>query len=380
MAGPGNPPEGNPEGSPGGGEDEYRSVVFDESFVRAARIQEFSARERLDGSARSVRTRRPWARGGAPRQALVLVLLIVMAFGTAVYLGIRNPYDQPAPPVAEPLRITLLPLAPTAVVAAVDRSRPFAGQRAEHYRAGGDGYALPPARRTAHFSESQVMQALVFAKDYLVASSADPGALTGGDIRTVRTMLDPGQLDQFDRSLERPADDGRHAATGWLVRFDPTRVALADDEVKVRGTMTVAEAGGEALEVVTDHTLVYAVQAATGGSGQASLFTVRRALRLRFDRADLRDQHVELLQAAVEAGPLSCAGAPVAHFLPLLAGQRPSAQPGVDPYDHRHEISSVCGVLAPAPVAGPGISSPAASAASPSAGAPTSRSPGPASR
>ncbi|MFE2541181.1 SCO2583 family membrane protein [Actinacidiphila glaucinigra] len=380
MAGPGDPPEGNPEGSPGGGEDEYRSVVFDESFVRAARIQEFSARERLDGSARSVRTRRLWARGGAPRQALVLVLLIAVAFGTAVYLGIRNPYDPPAPPVAEPLRITLLPLAPTAAVAAVDRARPFAGQRAEHYRAGGDGYALPPARRTAHFSESQVMQALVSAKEYLVASSADPDALTGGDVRTVRTMLDPGQLDQFDHSLERPADDGRHAATGWLVRFDPGRIALADDEVRVRGTMTVAEAGEEALEVVTDHTLVYAVQSAAGGSGQASLFTVRRELRLRFDRADLRDKHVEVLQAAVEAGPLSCVGSPVAHFLPLLAGQRPPVQPGVDPHDHRHEISSVCGVLAPAPAAGPGISPPAAGPASPSAGAPRSQGPSPASR
>ncbi|MGW3241737.1 SCO2583 family membrane protein [Streptomyces sp. NPDC001070] len=381
MTGPGDPPEGNPEGSPGGGEDEYRSVVFDESFVRAARIQEFSARERLDGSARSVRTRRFWARGGAPRQALVLVLLIAVAFGTAVYLGIRNPYDPPAPPVAEPLRISLLPLTPTAAVPAVDRADPFAGQRAAGYRTGGDGYTLPPAHRTAHFSESQVMQALVFAKDYLVASSADPGALTGGDIRTVRTMLDPGQLDQFDRSLERPADDGSHAATGWLVRFDPTRVALADDEVRVRGTMTVAEAGEEALEVVADHTLVYAVQAATGGSGQASLFTVRRELRLRFDREDLRDQHVELLQASVEAGPLSCVSAPVAHFLPLLAGQRPPVQPGVDPYDHRHQINSVCGVLAPAPVvAGPGLSPRAGSPASPSAGAAASRSPSPGSR
>ncbi|MEU4093576.1 hypothetical protein [Streptomyces sp. NPDC026673] len=380
MAGPGDPPEGNPEGSPGSGEDEYRSVVFDESFVRAARIQEFSARERLDGSARSVRTRRFWARGGAPRQALVLVLLIAVAFGTAVYLGIRNPYAPPAPPVAEPLRITLLPLTPTAAVAAVDRSQPFAGQRADTYRAGGAGYTLPPARRTAHFSESQVMQALLSAKEYLVASSAVPAALTGGDIRTVRTMLDPGQLDQFDHSLERPADDGRHAATGWLVRFDPTRVALADDEVKVRGTMAVAEAG-EALEVVTDHTLVYVVQAATGGSGQASLFTVRREMRLRFDREDLRDKHVELLQAAVEAGPLSCVSAPVAHFLPLLAGQRPPVQPGVDPYDHGHPIGSVCGLLAPAP-AGPGLSSPAGSPASPSASAPTTRSlrPSPTSR
>ncbi|WP_431949281.1 hypothetical protein [Actinacidiphila sp. bgisy167] len=378
MGGPGDPPEGNPEGFPGGGEDEYRSVVFDESFVRAARIQEFSARERLDGSARSVRTRRPWSRG-APGRGLALVLVLVMVLGTALYLGLRTPYAPPAPPAAEPLRTTLLPLAPTAEVAAVDRSRPFAGQRAERYPVGGRGYALPPARSTAHFSANQVLRALLFAKAYLVASSADPGALTGGDVRTVRTMLDPGQLDQFDRSLERPADDGRHAATGWLVRFEPGRVALAADEVRVHGTMTVAEAAEDALEVVADHTLVYAVRAATAGDGQVSLFTVRRELRMRFDRADLRDQHVELLQAAIEAGPLSCAGAPVEHFRPLLAGQRPAPHPGVDPHDHRHEISSVCGVLAPAPAAAPGVS-PAAGPAGPSAGAPTGGGPNPASR
>ena len=42
---------GHPRALPGGGEDEYRSVVFDESFVRAARLQEFSAQERMDDHA-----------------------------------------------------------------------------------------------------------------------------------------------------------------------------------------------------------------------------------------------------------------------------------------------------------------------------------------
>ena len=46
MGGPGEPPEGTPEG-PSGAEDEYRSIVFDESFVRAAPLQEYSARERI---------------------------------------------------------------------------------------------------------------------------------------------------------------------------------------------------------------------------------------------------------------------------------------------------------------------------------------------
>src|SRR4051794_3769250 len=111
MAGPGDPPDGAPEGAPGGGEDEYRSVVFDESFVRAARIQEYSARERLDGTSRAVRVRHMWP-AGAPRQALILVVLIAVAFGTAVYLGLRHPYSSSSVGEVEPLRITLIPLVP----------------------------------------------------------------------------------------------------------------------------------------------------------------------------------------------------------------------------------------------------------------------------
>src|SRR3954466_2967517 len=96
MGGPGDPPEGTPEGAPGGGEDEYRSVVFDESFVRAARLQEFSAQERLDDHAPAVRNRRPWGRAGGGRQALILIVMIALAFATAIYMGIRHPYQQPS--------------------------------------------------------------------------------------------------------------------------------------------------------------------------------------------------------------------------------------------------------------------------------------------
>ncbi|CAM5699369.1 putative protein OS=Streptomyces violarus OX=67380 GN=FHS41_003555 PE=4 SV=1 [Streptomyces violarus] len=94
MGGPGDPPEGTPEGAPGGGEDEYRSVVFDESFVRAARLG-VSAQERISDHAPAVRRVAPLRRG-LSRQALVLVLLIVFAFGTALYMGVRHPYQGPA--------------------------------------------------------------------------------------------------------------------------------------------------------------------------------------------------------------------------------------------------------------------------------------------
>lgn len=96
MGGPGDPPEGTPEGGPGGAEDEYRSVVFDESFVRAARLQEYSAEERMADHAPAVR-RRPLHRG-LVRQAMILVLLIAVAFGTAVYMGVRHPYDSAEAP------------------------------------------------------------------------------------------------------------------------------------------------------------------------------------------------------------------------------------------------------------------------------------------
>src|SRR3954451_22756347 len=109
MAGCGDPPEGTPDGVPGG-EDVYRSVVFDESVGRGARVPEFPAPERMGTAARAVRTRR--LRGSVSRQAFALILLIALAFGTAVYMGIRHPYQDPDPLPAPELSITLVPLAP----------------------------------------------------------------------------------------------------------------------------------------------------------------------------------------------------------------------------------------------------------------------------
>ncbi len=355
MAGRADPPDGTPEGVPGGGDDEYRSVVFDESFVRAARIQEFSAQERMGAMARAVRPRRPLGWMGAGRQALVLVLLIALAFGTAVYLGVRHPYRSAPPTDVDPARITLVPLAPQGPVPVAAADRMFAAQDAAHYRVGEDGIALPQINGTDHFSQSQVLQALTTAKKYLVASSLDRGALTGGDVRAVRALLNSGQLDQFDRSLAHPVDDGQYVATGWLVRFDPARIALADPRVRVRGSMAVSEDGPDGLLIDTDHTMVYAVRAVGTGPGQASLFTVRRQLKLFFDRADLRNRQVEVAQAAVEAGPLACTGNPAGYFRPLLAGQSVPAGTGVDPYDHGRPVTTVCGLLRTVPSPSPSL-------------------------
>ncbi|AZM62355.1 MULTISPECIES: hypothetical protein [unclassified Streptomyces] len=351
MGGPSDPPEGTPEGAPGGGEDEYRSVVFDESFVRAARLQEYSAQERITDHAPAVRRRPPRRRSGLSRQALVLVLLIAVAFGTAVYMGVRHPYRTPvADAPAEPLRMTVVPLAPKGEVpGTADVERLYASSPAAQFRAGAEGVPLPASRHTAHFSDDQVVAALLTAKDYVVRSSLDPGVLTGGKTRPVRVLVDSGQLEQFDRSFDRPAGDGRHAPTGWLVRFDTSHVELADDGIRAHGTMQAAEADSGTLEVTTDHTFVYALRPADAdGNAEASLFTVRRALQFRFDHDDLRLHQAELVTARVQAGPLSCAQDTTARLRPLLAGQKAERNEpaGTDPYT-TDTAPALCGALAP---------------------------------
>ncbi|MFJ6789896.1 SCO2583 family membrane protein [Streptomyces angustmyceticus] len=362
MTGPGDPPEGTPNGAPGGGEDEYRSVVFDESFVRAARLQEFSADERLgEHHSPAVRNRHAWMRLGGSRQAVLLVLLIVLAFGTAVYMGIRHPYKTPETVRAQPLRSAVVPLAPSGPVPGATPADLFAHSPAATYRIGAAGINLPAVVRTEHFSDGQIVSALTVAKDYLVRSSLDPGTLTGGSVRPVRLLLDTGQLDQFDRSLARPDDNGRDAATGWLVRFDPKQTRLADRSVRVNGTLAASELSPDALDVTADYTFVYAVRPAPGaphtGPGQgvgkptpgaASLVTVRREVHFRLSRENLNDHRLEVVQSSLQAGPLACSSRPADALRPLFAGQhagqdRPT---GTDPYARDRANPSLCGELA----------------------------------
>lgn len=371
MAGHGEPPEGAPEGLPGGSDDEYRSLVFDESFVRAARLQEYSAQERMEDREKAVRTRpvrRMRGDAGAGRgrggsgavQALVLVLLVAIAFGTAIYLGVRHPYQPPAATRAGLLRATVIPLAPQGPVPGGEPAELFARSPAAQFRTGAEGVTLPPARRTAHFSEGQVMSALIIAKDYLVASSLDPDVLNGSTVRPVRALLDPDQQTQFDRGFRDPAGDGRNAATGWLVRFDPAKVAPAGPQPRVQGSLRVEETASGRLEVTSDHVLVYALRPAGAAAGDAradgaSLFTVRRELRFRLDRDDLRMHRAELLGSYVQAGPQACSADAVSHLRPVLAGRRATAEgpAGTDPYATDPATAALCGTLAPSAMPSP---------------------------
>ncbi|WP_225100922.1 hypothetical protein [Streptomyces sp. CoH27] len=349
MGGPGDPPEGTPEGGPAGGEDEYRSVVFDESFVRAARLQEYSAEERMADHTPAVR-RRPSLQRGLTRQLLVLVVLVAVALGTAVYMSVRHPYGTPqAQSAAEPLRMTVIPLTPTSgVPGAADAETLYAHSPAAQFDIGAEGIPLPAARGTAHFSDSQVVAALIIAKDYIVRSALYPEVLTGRQTAPARALLDAVQLDQFDQSFAHPAADGRHAPTGWLIRLDPARTQLADDRIRVQGDLQAVEADPDTLEVTADHTLVYALRPAGAPAGaQVSLFTVRRALTFRFTRDDLRTHQVQLLTSYIQAGPLACAEDSTSYLRPLLAGHtaRTGAPAGTDPFA-TDSPAALCGTLA----------------------------------
>ncbi|MEV8224924.1 hypothetical protein AB0P41_02430 [Streptomyces sp. NPDC079167] len=351
MTGRGEPPEDPPD-NPSGGEDEYRSVVFDESFVRAARLQEFSAQERMGDHARAVRSLpgRP-VRRHRSRAGIALVVLIALAFATAVYFGFRNPYPTPVGRRAEPLQTTVIPLAPRSPVPGGAAESLLADGPAAGHRTGAAGINFPSVRRTKNFSDSQVTIALTTVKDYLVGSSLDPDVLTAGVVRPVGRLLDPDQTAQFDRSINAPADDGVHSATGWLVRFDPAEVELADSDIRVQGTLSYAEAGADTLEVVSDHTFTYALRPAVSGPQRAdgaSLFTVRRVLHFLLDREDIRLHRLEVRSAYVQAGPQACSADTTGALRPLLAGERADTRgpAGTDPYATGVPAAALCGTLA----------------------------------
>ncbi|WP_406093007.1 hypothetical protein [Kitasatospora purpeofusca] len=352
MGDPREPPEGAPDGG-SGNEDEYRSVVFDESFVRAARIQELSARERLSGS--FARATRPKVRlgplGSVPRQALALLLVILLAFGAAVYFGVTSPTRPTARPQGSQLTVSLVALSPASSVRpVVDPANPFVALP-PGYSDGAVGLGTPAGAASGHFSRVEVTKALDTVQRYLVASSLSPAVLVQGATAEVRAFVTPGEQAQFDASALQPTDDRHHALTGWLVRFDPAQVALAADTVKVAGAMRIDEADSGTLRITTDHTFVYALKAAGAPAGApVTLETVRRQLTFEFDRIDLAAAQLRLVDSVLQAGPAPCDGSLAGVVQPVLAGTDPATPPSgpsaVDPGNHARPAWQVCGVLA----------------------------------
>lgn len=354
MAGRTDPPEGTPGGAPGAGDEEYPSTVFDESFVRAARLQELSAQERLEEHTQAVRSRLPEPGGAVrsvPKQGIALALIILLAFAAAIYLGSNNPYGNGSSAVMEAPVGSVVPLAPEdEVPGSVDAEALYAGSPADEFGMGAGGVALPDPRATEHFTSEQVLTALTVAKEYVVASSLTPDVLTGATYVPVRELLGAEQQEQFDRAMAgRDADS---APTDWLVRFDADpagqHVALADPLPRVDGEFTFTELGDDVLQVSGHHVFVYAVRPAGEPRAPAALFVVERDVRLQFGEGELRERHTVVRQADAVAGPMDCATDTDVALIPLLAGERPAQPPAErasDPF--ATTPTTVCGTLSP---------------------------------
>lgn len=357
---------------PGGSDDEFRSTVFDESFIRRARLQECSAQERLADHEHPVRPLPPLGRvtGSTAKQVMVLLGLVILAFGTAMYMGLTGPSQEQTATEPRPLRATIVPLVPRETVPGGPAEELFSASQAAGFGIGADGVELPAdVTGTRDFSDHQIRAALTLGKKYVVESSLDSGVLTGGATEPVRDLLVSDQRGRFDRSMRAAAAPGppppdasgqgeglrAPPATAWLVRLDTEHVALADPGVRVSGTLTVTQQDRDLLEVTADHVFVYAVgpaERAAGndqGSGEdAALFTVRRQVRLQIEREDLPRQRLSVEHVVMQAGPLPCSAVSADELRPILAGQSVGQDEvtGIDPYADRPNGTPVCGTLA----------------------------------
>ncbi|MFR9723302.1 hypothetical protein ACL02R_08015 [Streptomyces sp. MS19] len=354
MAGRYEPP-GASGSTPGAGDDEYGATVFDESFVNAARLQEFSAQERLADHTTAVR-RRPSEPHGphgplartVPRQGMALAVIILLAFAAAIYLGSRNPYGASGRLIPDPPSGTTVVLAPADdVPGAADAEALFDSGPVRSFGIGEGGVALPDPRPTEHFSREQVLTALTLAKQYLVASALDPDVFAGATAVPVRQLLGEEQQRQLDDSLA--GRGGRSVATDWLVRFDPAEVTPAGTHARVDGRFTFGETAEEVLQVTGRHAVAYALQPAGEPTAPVVLFTVQREVRLLFGDDELRDRRVVVRQVDTLAGPMDCASDPADALHPLLAGQHASlpGTSGIDLYalDDQHPV--LCAAYAP---------------------------------
>ncbi|MDB1088185.1 hypothetical protein PJ985_11480 [Streptomyces sp. ACA25] len=351
MTGRTGPPEGTPGGVPGGGDEELRSTVFDESFIRAAQLEEFSARQRLEERTSPVRDRPAAQIAGmasrAPKQGLALALVVLTAIVAAIYLGGNNAYGPGQPAPVPPPHAVVIPLVPQADVPGGAPRELYAHSPAAGFGTGAGAVELPDPGATENFTREEVLTALGVAKEYVVASSLTPEVLTGATALPVRALLRPEQQRQLDGSLGGRED--RPPATGWLVRFDSSAVSLADPRVRGTGQFTVEEQEPGTLSVTGEHVLVYAVRSAESVEEPASLFVVQRTVRLTLDEEDLIARRVVVQRAEMRAGPMDCAAESAAELRPLLAGEEASASgpAGTDPFQ-ADSGGTLCGTLDPA--------------------------------
>ncbi|EPH41532.1 hypothetical protein ABT390_08905 [Streptomyces aurantiacus] len=161
---------------------------------------------------------------------------------------------------------------------------PFRGSPAARWGDGTAGIHMPSARATGWMSEDQVARALSRSRDFLAASSLDPGVLRGEHPEKAIALINPRQRDVQDylaTAFRAPSRDNDPLML--FSRFARKDVRVVGDVVKTRGRITFREGKRGAVEVTADVTYVYPVVRAAGGSDEVARTIVRRETVMSWD-------------------------------------------------------------------------------------------------
>ncbi|WP_328837255.1 hypothetical protein [Streptomyces europaeiscabiei] len=218
--------------------------------------------------------------------------------------------------------------------------QPFRGSPAARWGDGTAGIGLPEARATGWMSKGQVAQALKKTRDFLAASSLDPGVLRGDRPRKAIALINPHQQDVQDYLATAFRAPSREDDPLLLFsRFRTTKVRLVGDVVKTRGRITYREGERGAVEVTTDVTYVYPAVRAAAGSDEVARTIVRREVVMSWDDpAEIVTEPgtFSLVSYKVDSTNGGC-DAYTGYFTPTFGAERatssPADGPEVDPYD-----------------------------------------------
>lgn len=281
---------------------------------------------------------------------LVAVGLLVVALDPGRVAGwFAGGSGESTPLAAESER----PDQPPATEAAAQQptlAQPFRGSPAARWSDGTAGISLPAARATGWMNKEQVAQALDRTRDFLAASSLDPGVLRGDRPRKAIALINPHQRDVQDYLAAAFRSPSRENDPLLLFsRFEKADVRLVGDVVKTRGRIAYREGERGAVEVSTDVTYVYPVVRAAAGSDEVVRTIVRREVVMSWDDPS---------KVVVDRGTFSLVSYKVdttnggcdtftGFFTPRFGSERAAAGSGngreIDPYDRSTSMDARMG-------------------------------------
>ncbi|OIJ99694.1 hypothetical protein [Streptomyces colonosanans] len=273
---------------------------------------------------------------------LVAVALLVVAVDperVAGWFGGGDGGGESAPLAAESTHPDQPP--PTELAARQPTMKqPFRGSPAQQWGDGTAGIGLPEARATGWMSKEQVAQELEKTRDFLAASSLNPGVLRGERPEKAIALINPHQQDVQDYlSTAFRAPSRENDPLLLFSRFDKTKVRLVGDVVKTRGRITYREGKRGAVEVTTDITYVYPVVRAAEGSDDVARTIVRREVVMSWDdpaKIVIEPGTFSLVSYKVDTTNGGC-DTFTGYLTPRFNAERAASDPGdgpeVDPYD-----------------------------------------------